>query len=100
MRTVVQETVRTFGKIDILVNNAGILPETIRVPLAEISEKDWDNVLTTNLKGMFLFTKNVLPVMKAQNRRIYPHRLLHHGPMGIYEPLCTLTLLQSSGSAV
>ena len=67
VRTVVQKAVRTFGKIDILINNAGILPETIRVPVAEISEKDWDRVLTTNLKGMFLFTKNVLPVMKAQN---------------------------------
>jgi NAD(P)-dependent dehydrogenase (short-subunit alcohol dehydrogenase family) len=67
VKTVVQKAARTFGKIDILVNNAGILPETIRVPVAEISEKDWDSVLTTNLKGMFLFTKNVLPVMKAQN---------------------------------
>ena len=67
VRRVVQEAVRTFGRIDILVNNAGILPETTRVPLAEISEEDWDKVLTTNLKGMFLFTKNVLPVMKSQN---------------------------------
>jgi 3-oxoacyl-[acyl-carrier protein] reductase len=67
VRTVVQEAVRTFGRIDILVNNAGILPESIRLPLAEISEEDWDKVLTTNLKGMFLFTKNVLPVMRAQN---------------------------------
>jgi NAD(P)-dependent dehydrogenase (short-subunit alcohol dehydrogenase family) len=67
VKAVVQETLRTFGKIDILINNAGILPETIRVPVSEISEKDWDRVLTTNLKGMFLFTKNVLPVMKAQN---------------------------------
>ena len=66
VKTVVQKAVQTFGRIDILINNAGILPETIRVPVAEISEKDWDSVLTTNLKGMFLFTKNVLPVMKAQ----------------------------------
>jgi NADP-dependent 3-hydroxy acid dehydrogenase YdfG len=67
VKTVVQETVRTFGRIDILVNNAGVLPESTRVPLAEISEEDWDKVLTTNLKGMFLFTKNVLPVMKTEN---------------------------------
>ena len=39
VKAVVQETVRTLGRIDILVNNAGILPETIRVPLAEISGK-------------------------------------------------------------
>jgi 3-oxoacyl-[acyl-carrier protein] reductase len=66
VKSVVQKAVRTFGKIDILINNAGILPETIRVPVAEISEKDWDSVLTTNLKGMFLFTKTVLPVMKTR----------------------------------
>jgi len=67
VKTVVQETVRALGRIDILVNNAGILPESIRVPVTEITGEDWDKVLTINLKGMFLFIKNVLPVMKAQN---------------------------------
>jgi len=67
VRSVVQGAVQTFGKIDILINNAGILPESIRVPVAEIRSEDWDAVLATNLKGMFLFTKNVLPVMKTKN---------------------------------
>lgn len=40
-----------FGAIDILVNNAGM---NIRKALVEVSESDWDRVLDTNLKGMFL----------------------------------------------
>lgn len=40
-----------FGGIDILVNNAGM---NIRKPLVEVEEEDWDKVLGTNLKGVFL----------------------------------------------
>ncbi len=66
VQAAVEEGVQKFGTIDILINNAGILPETIRVPITEIRSEDWDAVLATNLKGMFLFTKNVLPVMKTK----------------------------------
>ena len=44
----------THGKVDILVNNAGITRDNL-LPL--MPEKDWDDVLSTNLKGVFLFTK-------------------------------------------
>jgi hypothetical protein len=40
-----------FGQIDILVNNAGM---NIRKPLVEVEEEDWDKVMGTNLKGIFL----------------------------------------------
>ncbi len=43
-----------FGRLDILVNNAGI--QTWK-PLLELAEKDWDRVLSTNLKGSFLCTQ-------------------------------------------
>mgnify|MGYP001032085600 FL=1 len=64
---VIEKGIHEFGKIDILINNAGILPESIRVPIAEVTTEDWDRVLETNLKGMFLFTRGVLPIMRAQN---------------------------------
>ncbi len=55
-----QTAVDTFGKIDILVNNAGIM----RVgTVLETAESDWDAVLNTNLKGVFLVSKAVLPFM-------------------------------------
>ena len=58
------ETVeKALGGIDILVNNAGISRPQ---PLSEITEQDWDDVLTVNLKSMFLVTQAVLPGMRQR----------------------------------
>jgi 3-oxoacyl-[acyl-carrier protein] reductase len=58
------ETVeKGLGSIDILVNNAGISRPQ---PLAEITEQDWDEILTVNLKSMFLVTQAVLPGMRQR----------------------------------
>ena len=46
----VSKVVSDFGKIDILVNSAGII---LRKPAEEITEEEWDNVMNTNLKGLF-----------------------------------------------
>ncbi len=53
-KKLVSETVKKFGKIDILVNNAGIL---LPKPFEEVSEKDWDEVMGTNLKGPFFLSQ-------------------------------------------
>ncbi|RJP71086.1 MAG: SDR family oxidoreductase [Candidatus Abyssobacteria bacterium SURF_17] len=55
--------VQTYGRIDILHNNVGIGEGGGPV---ELSEEDWDRVLNTNLKGMFLTCKHVLPYMAKQ----------------------------------
>ncbi|MGO8927945.1 MAG: SDR family NAD(P)-dependent oxidoreductase [Limisphaerales bacterium] len=58
------ETVeKALGSIDILVNNAGISRPQ---PLSEITEQDWDDILTVNLKSMFLVTQAVLPGMRQR----------------------------------
>jgi 3-oxoacyl-[acyl-carrier protein] reductase len=49
-----------FGKIDVLINNAGIYPAKSFV---EITEADWDKVMNVNVKGVFNFTKAVVPKM-------------------------------------
>jgi len=59
----VSEAVKVFGKIDILVNNAGIYPFK---PFLEMSEDDWDRVINVNLKGTFLVTRQVAPLMVKQ----------------------------------
>ena len=51
---VVKKALDTYGKVDILVNNAGMTKDNL---LALMPEKDWDEVLSTNLKSVFLFTK-------------------------------------------
>jgi 3-oxoacyl-[acyl-carrier protein] reductase len=56
----VSETQRTFGPVDILVNNAGI---GIFGPFHEQTEAEWNAVLDTNLKSVFLASRAVAPEM-------------------------------------
>jgi len=56
----VQKTQQTFGPIDILVNNAGI---GLFGAFQDKSEADWDTVLDTNLKSVFLVSREVAPEM-------------------------------------
>ncbi|MDH7479670.1 MAG: glucose 1-dehydrogenase [Syntrophomonadaceae bacterium] len=59
----VEETVKSLGRIDILVNNAGVARPA---PLLEYPETDWDLVMDTNVKGMFLCTQAVGRYLVAQ----------------------------------
>lgn len=52
----VATAIKTFGKIDILVNNAGVVKQG---PSEDISEKDWDFVISVNLKGEFTCSQEV-----------------------------------------
>ena len=52
-----------FGTIDIIVNNAGITKDNL---LMRMKEEDWDAVINTNLKGVFLCTKAVTRQMMRQ----------------------------------
>jgi len=58
--SLVSETQRTFGPVDILVNNAGI---GIFGPFQEQTEADWNSVMDTNLKSVFLVSRAVAPEM-------------------------------------
>jgi NAD(P)-dependent dehydrogenase (short-subunit alcohol dehydrogenase family) len=59
----VVETVDAFGAIDVLVCNAGI---TSVMPIEQLTEEEWDAVLTTNVKGMFTLVKHAVPHMISQ----------------------------------
>jgi len=58
--SLVDEAVRRLGHVDILVNNAGV---NIRGDASGLSEADWDTVLDTNLKGVFLVSRALGPAM-------------------------------------
>ncbi len=61
----VDEVVKTFGHVDILVNNAGVTRDNL---LIRMTEAQWDEVMTINLKGAFLFGKAVArPMMKQRS---------------------------------
>jgi 3-oxoacyl-[acyl-carrier protein] reductase len=60
---IADETLRAFGAVDILVNNAGIIRPQ---PIAEITARDWDELIAVNLTSVFLLTQAVLPGMRAR----------------------------------
>ncbi|OGD53157.1 hypothetical protein A3K80_04470 [Candidatus Bathyarchaeota archaeon RBG_13_38_9] len=65
VRQMVQKTIERFHQIDILVNNAGILvPEVF----LESTEDTWDKTMDINLKGAYLCTKEVAPIMLKQEK--------------------------------
>src|ERR1041384_5676548 len=63
-----QETVKRFGRIDILLNNAAIYvtQKLWKGPVEELAIDEWDRVIEVNLKGVFLCSKAVIPIMKQQ----------------------------------
>jgi NAD(P)-dependent dehydrogenase (short-subunit alcohol dehydrogenase family) len=60
---IVQEVIRTFGRLDILINNAGINRDAMA---AKMTEEQWDAVLSVNLKGTFLCAQAALPGMRER----------------------------------
>jgi NAD(P)-dependent dehydrogenase (short-subunit alcohol dehydrogenase family) len=66
VRRMVEETVRQLGKIDIFFNNAGIARPPR--PIHETPTEEWDAVIETNLRGVFLGLKYVLAAMLKKKR--------------------------------
>ncbi|TMC91864.1 MAG: 3-oxoacyl-ACP reductase FabG [Chloroflexi bacterium] len=68
VKHLVESAVKQFGRVDILVNNAGVM---VTKPALEASEEDWDRTIDVNLKGAYLCSKEVAPLMmKQQGGRI------------------------------
>jgi 3-oxoacyl-[acyl-carrier protein] reductase len=63
VKRLVGRTESTLGSVDILINNAGIA--SVR-DACQITEADWDEIVTVNLKSCFLVTQAVLPAMRAR----------------------------------
>ena len=59
----IKEVVSQFGSIDVLVNNAGITRDNL---LMRMKEQEWDDVIDTNLKGVFNCIQKVTPQMLRQ----------------------------------
>ncbi|RST72061.1 SDR family oxidoreductase [Siminovitchia acidinfaciens] len=65
VKSLIYQTVDTYGTVDILVNNAGLEYFTT---IEETTEEQWDRTMNINLKGVFLGTKFVLPIMREKGK--------------------------------
>ena len=65
VKNLVAETIKLFGGVDILVNNAGIFPF---ITVSQMKTEQFDQVIATNLRGVFLTTKYVGEAMIKQGR--------------------------------
>ncbi|WP_100404513.1 3-oxoacyl-[acyl-carrier-protein] reductase [Bacillus solitudinis] len=63
VQTLVKETMDAFNRIDILINNAGITRDNL---IMRMKEEEWDDVINTNLKGVFNCSKAVTRQMMKQ----------------------------------
>jgi NAD(P)-dependent dehydrogenase (short-subunit alcohol dehydrogenase family) len=69
VKAMVARAVDRFGGLDYAFNNAGVGPDGVTIPfrpLTELDEADWDIVVDTNLKGVFLCLKHELIQMRVQ----------------------------------
>ncbi|MDN3426128.1 3-oxoacyl-[acyl-carrier-protein] reductase [Microbacterium sp. APC 3898] len=63
VKALVDGAMKTFGSVDILVNNAGITRDNL---MMRMKDDEWDDVINTNLKGVFVCTKAVTRQMMKQ----------------------------------
>jgi NAD(P)-dependent dehydrogenase (short-subunit alcohol dehydrogenase family) len=64
VKSALDKTIETFGRLDIAFNNAGI-EYTIK-PAAEVTEEEWDRIIDIDLRGVFLCMKREIPLMLKQ----------------------------------
>jgi NAD(P)-dependent dehydrogenase (short-subunit alcohol dehydrogenase family) len=68
VKTLIEKTIATFGRLDFAFNNAGI--EGILAPTQECSEENWDKTIGVNLKGIWLCMKLEIPEMLKKGKGV------------------------------
>ncbi|MFA5308296.1 MAG: SDR family oxidoreductase [Dehalococcoidales bacterium] len=63
VKVLVDTIMKDYGRIDVVVNSSG---SSFMVPLTDVEEWQWDNVMNVNIKGPFFLCKQVAPIMKEQ----------------------------------
>ena len=85
IKSLVEKTLKEFGRIDILVHNAGGPPSA---PIEKITKKEWSNSIDLNLLSFIRITDMVIPVMKKQEYG----RIIAITSVSVKQPLNNLVL--------
>jgi NAD(P)-dependent dehydrogenase (short-subunit alcohol dehydrogenase family) len=81
VKLLVDKSLSRYGRVDVLCNNAAVLFFRDEAPAHELSSETWDRTMAVNLRGYWLTSKYVLPVMLQQKRGSIIHVA---SPTGIY----------------
>jgi len=76
------KTISEFGRVDMLFNNAGV--NAPGIPLEELSDEQWNNVVNINLTGVFLCIREAFKVMKDQSPQ--GGRIINNGSISAHVP--------------
>jgi 3-oxoacyl-[acyl-carrier protein] reductase len=94
VKALIDSAVSAFGGLDILVNNAGFSHRT--VGLWDLPEEEYDRVLATNLKGVFLGCKFAIPVMRQRGGGV----IVNTASIGAVAPRPGVTVYNATKGAV
>jgi len=81
LKNMVKTVIEKYGTVDVLVNNAGIVHTT---SIEDITENEWDRIMTVNLKSVFFASQLVLPYMKKKRMGRIINMSSSAGRMGGY----------------
>jgi len=79
VKRMVRSAKTRLGRIDVLFNNAGVLVEGT---VEDVSERDWDWIMAVNVKGTFLMSKEVVPIMLKQRKGVIVNNASCSGLVG------------------
>lgn len=75
----VAEILERHSQVDVLINNAGVI---VLKPIEEMSVEEWDRVVTTNLRSVFLLSRELVPSMKQRKKGLIINVSSQSGIMG------------------
>jgi len=93
-RDLAAKTVKALGRLDILVNNVGIYPPS---PVLDVTEEMWDNVLDTNLRGLFFCAQAAAQQMIAMQ---HGGRIINIASLEALHPTLALSHYDASKGGV